>query len=95
VPRNLPFAAACLLTLSACSGGGSEPAQLEIVSAPALYANPNGWVPLTALVAVEVSVPARIDLEFSDGTRTWRVPAVREYERVHTRVPVLGLRAGA
>ena len=90
---HLLLVSACL-TLVACSGDSSSSAEFKIVSSPALYANPNTWVPQTALVAVETSVPARIDLEFSDGERTWRVVASREYERVHTAVPVLGLRAG-
>lgn len=94
VSRSLLLPLCGFLALASCSGSGSDPARLEIVSAPALYANPNTWVPLTALVAVETSVPTRIELEFSDGLRTWRVPAARDHERVHTRVPVLGLRAG-
>lgn len=85
-----------LTALAACSAGTgtAESAPLRMAAAPALYPNPLPWVPLTALVTVETTVPTRIDLEYSDGVRSWVVAADPIFARTHPAVPIWGLRAG-
>lgn len=61
---------------------------------PVLVENPNTWAPLTAYIAMQTEMPARIELEFVQGNRSWTVVADPDYTISHPMVPVFGLRAG-
>lgn len=86
----------CLALLGACSHNKSTPSVAivppTIVTAAAIGANQNAWVPQAAVVTVATDVPTRVELRITDPDRTWDVIADPDYATHHDRVPVVGLR---
>ncbi len=63
------------------------------VDGPSVRQNPNPLVPLAAIVEAETNEATRIQLDISDGSRAWTVPAEGPY-RVEHEVPVIRMRPG-
>ena len=67
--------------------------KLAFFQSPTFELNPSGHAPLAGQVCFSTSLPARAEIEVSDGDRTWQIPTGEEFVPRHEHV-ILGMRPG-
>lgn len=88
LPVRLLMIASVLLVISGCEKQ-SAPA---FSSPPTIHANTNSGTPLVAVLSARTTVPALLNIDISDGERSWSVPANATPATEH-EVLLMGFRA--